>query len=387
MDFLPEPFAVFQYYRHGRRHPLLTEKTKYNALVIDFGGGTFDVCIIETTKEGDISRSNRNSKPLAASSQPVGGYYINRAITEELFRRHHRKSVHKDPKLDTALGLYKKWRREPEFRLDSITSRYRTFIKHFHRVAHEVEHLNLGLCAQIADWGINAVTDSAASLALPADPYSPKGPVLNVRFSASEFCQLFERAVWNPYLKPVIKRALERAKQELGGAPISVVLLSGGSANIGWLRTLLKHEFGDELRNAPVLVEPDYQEVVAKGLAVECARRFYSEGDFGAVTYNRLCLLLEPDSRGREIKPFTPRSEGLPDVREMPGVVLPSASVLKAFVDRPMRWRVKLDHSPKSRRASYYFCGLAWTRTTFSISRIQVIHTLLPRRMLSLLPL
>jgi hypothetical protein len=103
-----------------------------------------------------------------------------------------------------------------------------------------------------------------------------------------------------------------------------------------------------------VLLEPDYQEVVAKGLAVECARRFYSEGDFAAVTYNRLCLVLEPDGRGREIKPYSPREEGLPDVGKMPGVLLPSASVLKAFVDHPMRWRVKLDHAPKS-RLDYHF--------------------------------
>jgi hypothetical protein len=117
---------------------------------------------------------------------------------------------------------------------------------------------------------------------------------------------------------------------------------------------LLERDFNDELRGAPILEEPDYQEVVAKGLAVECARRFYSEGDFAAVTYNRLCLVLEPDGRGREIKSYVPREEELPDVRKMPGVLLPSASVLKAFVDRPMRWRVKLDHAPKS-RLDYHF--------------------------------
>ena len=68
IEFLPEPFAVFQYYRYGHRHPIVAERTKHHALVIDFGGGTFDVCIIETTKEGDISQSGRNSRPLAASS-------------------------------------------------------------------------------------------------------------------------------------------------------------------------------------------------------------------------------------------------------------------------------------------------------------------------------
>jgi hypothetical protein len=43
IDFMPEPFAVFQYYRYGAQHPLVAEQRKHVALVLDFGGGTFDV--------------------------------------------------------------------------------------------------------------------------------------------------------------------------------------------------------------------------------------------------------------------------------------------------------------------------------------------------------
>jgi hypothetical protein len=313
------------------------------------------VCIVETTKEGDISRTNRNSKPLAASSQPVGGFFINRALIEDLFRRHL--SAHpgrRDAKLETAIDMYKQWRRDPDFNLAAMITEYRSFVKHFNRVVHEVEHLKIALCAQIADWQLDAPLTFAGTLALPANPYAAETDVINVKVTEAELRQLFEEKIWNPHLRPVIRRALVRGRQELGGAPLSVVLLSGGSANIGWLRTLLQRDFADDLRDAPILLEPDYQEVVAKGLAVECARRFFSEGDFSAVTYNRLCLVLEPDNRGREIKPYTPREAGLPDVGRMPGVLLPSASVLGAFVDRPMRWRVKLDHAPKT-RLDYHF--------------------------------
>jgi molecular chaperone DnaK (HSP70) len=51
ISFLPEPFAVFQYYRYGEKIPILAQQAKQNALVIDFGGGTFDVCIIQTNKD------------------------------------------------------------------------------------------------------------------------------------------------------------------------------------------------------------------------------------------------------------------------------------------------------------------------------------------------
>jgi len=169
VDFLPEPFAVFQYYRHGRRHPLLTDQTKYNAFVMDFGGGTFDVCIVETTKEGDISRTNRNSKPLAASSEPVGGFYINRALAEDLFRKHlSAYPGRRDSKLETAIDLYKKWRRDPDFQLAAMSDDYRNFVKQFNRVVHEVEHLKLALCSQIMDWQMDAILTFGGSLALPA---------------------------------------------------------------------------------------------------------------------------------------------------------------------------------------------------------------------------
>ena len=74
VSFLPEPFAVFQYYRYGINHPLMAQSAKHQALILDFGGGTFDLSVIETTKQGDISESGRNSKPYGASSDQVGGF-------------------------------------------------------------------------------------------------------------------------------------------------------------------------------------------------------------------------------------------------------------------------------------------------------------------------
>ena len=38
VSFLPEPFAVFQYYRYGIKHPLMAESAKHQALILDFGG-------------------------------------------------------------------------------------------------------------------------------------------------------------------------------------------------------------------------------------------------------------------------------------------------------------------------------------------------------------
>ena len=93
VEFLPEPFAVYQYYRYGLRVPQLEEKTKHIVLIVDFGGGTFDVSIIESTNEGDISKTKKHSKPLAASSEPVGGFVINEKIAEYILKRNFENSA------------------------------------------------------------------------------------------------------------------------------------------------------------------------------------------------------------------------------------------------------------------------------------------------------
>jgi hypothetical protein len=103
-----------------------------------------------------------------------------------------------------------------------------------------------------------------------------------------------------------------------------------------------------------VLELKDYQEVVAEGLAVECVRRFYQpEGDFASITYNRLCLLLDPDESGIRLKRFYPRNSGLPS-SDIGATLLPSSSALGRFLGVPMRWKVRLERHP-SRRLDYYF--------------------------------
>ncbi len=350
VDFLPEPFAVFQYYRYGLKHPLIAQRTKHFALVIDIGGGTCDVCIIETTREGDISRSGKNSRPLAAASQPIGGFYFNRKIAESLIRKLPLPSAQRGK----ALKLYTKWRKGDDD-LSTAAQPFRDFVRHFHSLVYRVEDLKLGLCRSITDWRLNSNVRLNHAISVPSNPFSSDPEPTNISFSAADLRRVFVEELWKPYIGKTIQLTLSRAHEDLGGAAVSVVLLSGGSANIGWLEELVKDEFHDALKDAELLTIQDYQEVVAKGLALECARRFYTEeGDFSSTTYNRLCLILEPDNKGCESRPFVPKTDSLPDVRNVPGLLLPSASALGRFIDKPMRWRVKLKRPPR-RQLDYYF--------------------------------
>jgi molecular chaperone DnaK (HSP70) len=78
-QFFPEPFAVFQYYRHVEG--LIPQSSQPQAvLVVDFGGGTMDSCIIETTSEGNLSRGGTTSLPLGIQSCIGAGKEIDKRL-------------------------------------------------------------------------------------------------------------------------------------------------------------------------------------------------------------------------------------------------------------------------------------------------------------------
>jgi hypothetical protein len=300
IDFMPEPFAVFQYYRYGVRHALVAQRQKHIALVFDFGGGTFDVSVIETTAAGDISQTGRNSKPLAARSIPTGGFALNRAIAETLLFKALDKNVDKGA-VRKALDAYTLLKNLDDDALALHRPDHAAFARNYRRFLQSVEQAKLGVCSGITSWRLDAdlTLASAYRVDVPQRPLQVDSPLVPIRFEAAELRSVYEERIWKQKLLPAIRDTLKRAELELEGKPISIVLLSGGSSNIRWLKPLIQRDLAQQLRAAEILeLSESFQEIVAKGLAVECARRFYTEGDgdFRAVTYNRLCLGLNPNA-------------------------------------------------------------------------------------------
>lgn len=357
VDFLPEPFAVFQYYRYGIKHPLVAEKKKHVALVLDFGGGTFDVSIIETTAAGDVSNSGRNSKPLAASSIAVGGFYFNRVIAEYVLLKQYAGA--KVPSfIHEALRKFDEVRKDPRSRVEDLRDDYQNFHRHFSNMLFEVEKAKIAICSIITNWSLDYIPARpiASTIRVPASPLSQSTEIHSIRIDETEIRKLFVENIWKRSLSSVITSALQRANGELSGQSISVVLLSGGSANLRWLRQLLLESMHKGLEDADVLeLHENFQEIVGKGLAIECARKTFSDGDgdFKAVTYNRLCLVLNPDKRGEEVVKFRPVNlDG--SEQNTNGVLLPSASILRNRIDDPIKWKFKLNHPPRQ-RMDYHF--------------------------------
>lgn len=356
VDFMPEPFAVFQYYRYGVRHTLVAQKASNVALVVDFGGGTFDTCVIETTKTGDISQTGRNAKPLAAKSVAVGGFAVNRLLAEALLMRVVQKGPDRSA-LNGALREYARLKNLDDVAL--VSEKYAAFARNYRRLLQSVEQAKCIVCNGMPTWMLNADPPRGlgCTVDVPTRPLDERSPTSPIRLDAALLWQVFEQKVWKIHLLPAIRETLQRARNELGTKPVTVVLLSGGSSNIRWLKPLLERDLGEELRDAEVLeLSENFQEIVAKGLAIECARRFYTggDGDFRAVTYNRLCLGLNANSNGVEFKRFTPDDKELRGSEIDAGVLLPSATFLKKFIGQPMRWKVRPTHLP-SRSLDYYF--------------------------------
>ena len=356
VDFMPEPFAVFQYYRYGVRHALVAQKEQNVALVIDFGGGTFDTCVIETTKVGDISQTGRNAKPLAARSISIGGYAINRLIAEELLLRIVEKG-HDRTLLKAALKEYQRLKNldDPALAME----RHAVFARNYHRLLQSVEQAKCVVCNGITNWRLDADAThlGGCTVEVPTRAMEDISPVVSQRLDGALLRRIYEEQVWKRHLLPAIRDTLQRAEAELGNKPITVVLLSGGSANIRWLKPLLERDVAASLREAEVLeLSESFQEIVAKGLAVECARRFHTsgDGDFRAVTYNRLCLGLNPNSKGLEFKRYIPEDKDLRSIETDLGVLMPSATFLKRFIGQPMRWKVRPTNLP-SKTLDYYF--------------------------------
>lgn len=296
-----------------------------NALVIDFGGGTCDVCIIETTRQGEISGGGRNMRPLAGKSLPLGGFSINREVAEYLLMK---KFPALKSQIRTGVQEYKSWH-DGKRSLDTLDVKYRAFIDNFHRLIHRAEALKLALCRAVTDWSLTADQRFPVVTTLPQDPFETSSTTVTVTLSISDLREIFIQRIYNPSLKPFLGERLKVGGEILEGRPIHVILLSGGSANIGWVRELLRRDFADQLSNAPVVQIPDYQQVVSQGLAVDCAREFSTgTNDFKGVTYNPLYLLLSPDDSGCEPRSFFRKTAGLPDVKDRPGLLVPTASVL-----------------------------------------------------------
>ena len=206
VDFLPEPFAVYQYYRYGLKIPQLAGKEKHIALIIDFGGGTFDVSIIESTNAGDISLSGKHAKPLAASSEPYGGFYINQKIGEYLIIRNLEESSDKK-KADQHIKTYERVK-AGNLDFDQLNNEKKSFIRNLKKIVQSVEDRKIDLCKKITNWDLSVDCYEKVLIEIPLNPFSTKSRWIETSFFGHELRTIFKNQIWDQKLKKVINSAM-----------------------------------------------------------------------------------------------------------------------------------------------------------------------------------
>lgn len=349
IEFMPEPFAVFQYYRYGLRHEYLTKEKKYRALVIDFGGGTFDTSIVETTKQGKISERGRHCQPKSAASVAVGGFHINQEIAGWILKQMFPKDA-----VDIKKGIenYHRWRND-DFDIEMLNEKNKSCVKAYRDLIHQTEAAKIQLCSQIRDWGIDSKLNQKVKLKVKENAFDYESAVVDLEFRADDFREIFVTEIWGRKLRRAVGDAFKRAEADSEGRGVNVVLISGGSANIKWLQELIKRDFSREVSAAHIAsLQESYQDIVSKGLAIENVRRNYSVGveqstEFQDVTYNPIVLMLDADNKGVQIKPFKCISEDGLNPDNVPGVLVASAAQITDLVDQIVEWKVRLDSPPK----------------------------------------
>ncbi|WP_428672776.1 Fic family protein [Reyranella sp.] len=229
--FFLEPFAVFQY--HLFNEDIKDTGQPQNVLVVDIGGGTTNVCVIQTSHHGRLARGGENHKPHGVQTFDIGGSDIDTMILNRVVRSTRIRDT-KAPLLarkakesiSKVLNSNKLWMEPEEARAISQT----------------IKLENQG------DWEV----------------------------TGHDLIQIVERNFW-PSVRATIVECLTTTgtrKDATGVDKIDVVIFAGGTCQIQFLHDLFQRDFSavPQLLGHRFVVSSQYDRAVASGLALEaCA--------------------------------------------------------------------------------------------------------------------
>ena len=249
-QFLAEPFAVFQYYRHviGAIPKVDVPQT---ILVIDFGGGTFDVCVVRTTKTGDLARGGSTARPLGIQSKMIAGRDIDQALLKKVVEYAERQNiVFKDDPLKRAAAS-----RIPAFFL--------------------AEDVKLRLSKKLEGCAFNTdLTSTRETIVVPKGVLHPEHKI-SAELTGEDLKDALN-TIWRRDLGDVIIQSINEAGKSLGEevSRLDKILVAGGSAKLPFLMDLIHTTIPTLLRGKEdIIIAKDSGEAVAWGIAIECRER------------------------------------------------------------------------------------------------------------------
>ena len=228
--FFNEAFATFQYY-YNRGVFQKTSDKPLNVLIVDIGGGTTNLCLVQTTKHGLLAHGGPNKVPHGVTSAPIGGANLDSYLLDTLVE-------------DNLVS----WSNLALFEIGAAKER---------------------LCTELRRLDLAAL---AGPLALREELHLPD--VRDVFLSFELLRTTFQERFW-PVVRGALEDCLNTVQQKNLPLPvdsIDYIILGGGTSQLPLVEYAFKKEIAATtpiLSDSQYIVAEDHVHAVADGLAVE----------------------------------------------------------------------------------------------------------------------
>ena len=267
LSFFPEPFAVFQYYRHYEQ--VFPKEPKSEVImIIDVGAGTFNTCIIKTTEQGFLARGGATALPLGLQAESYGGYEIDKNLLTIVIEKAKKQGI--------------VWKDNP---------------------LHRVEHSSVPVLLHIEEAKIR-LSDAIGTKARLAENLSSKQvnvclvkgslhPELDVNAVLDgEDLKRVIREMWRRHYGQIIANAINEAKAKLAGSGFELdkfdkVLIAGGSSRLPFMVEEVALVLPTMVEESNIYIGPDIGTSVALGIACECLEQMSRDPTLSQAVWHR----------------------------------------------------------------------------------------------------
>lgn len=314
--YFPEPFATFQY--HWNRGDIQDSGEYQNIFVLDVGGGTTNVCMIQTTKHGILARGGGNKIPHGVNSVMIGGATLDDLIYAELKER---------------------------FQGQEYAQAILKIRKAKEKISNKLKTLPIDCLGDDLDFE-EVIEINNESVVL----------------TYSDIKNVFINRFW-PSVREAVKKSLSKIKSKKLRNPLDVihmVILAGGTCQL----RLVEYMFNKDISSSdPIfnktnyLVSDAYNRAVSDGLAIEalanCQHHDIKPTRTSVYLNEDIVFKASHDRHRVSVPDKLKLKEGECDTDLRRGVILSAPQSISGLIGKKLRWDFKLKQ--KSHDVYYQF--------------------------------
>lgn len=305
--FFPEPFAVFQY--HWNREDIRDTGKCQNIFIVDIGGGTTNVCLIQTTQHGRIARGGANHLPHGMKSSQVGGSTIDQLLFDKLIGQ------------------------------ELISDKTNMMLK-----LQEVKEFISNEVAEQQMWSDNEYLSSVS--------YEEGLDGFDEKITALKLKNIIEDIFWSSVRETVFDSLDEIKNKTLPNKidGIDLVVFAGGTCQLKLIQWLFNRDVCSKysiLEKSGFFISPDFRKAVSDGLSIEA----FANSQHHEIKPSRMSAYLTDDlrflvsHRSSDDLSIPNKLRAYSDdikINSQKGVIIESPESLSPLIGDQLTWRFKL---------------------------------------------